>query len=130
MLAFGPRLPDYVKQAVVVSDKSLRERRDAVIAFATAYTRGHRWAVAHKDDTVALAAKLADGKPDVMALAYDRYVDNKLLDLNFYLAPSAIELTQQIGVQQGLQEQILPLERVATWEIQQEVVRALGEQSY
>jgi len=130
VLPFGPRLPDYVKQAVVVSDKSLRERRDAVVAFAIAYTRGHRWAVAHKDDTVALAAKLADGKPDVMALAYDRYVDNKLLDLNFYLAPSAIELTQQIGVQQGLQDQILPLERVATWEIQQEVVKALGEQSY
>jgi NitT/TauT family transport system substrate-binding protein len=60
---YATAIPEYPRVCTFMSGKVLRERPDDAVAFMAADMMGRRYALAHKDETEALAIKLSGSKP-------------------------------------------------------------------
>lgn len=128
LLSFAREFPDWVRMAVIASDKNLQERPEVVTKVLTAHARGIRYALTHRDETVALMAKLARRQhAQEVDWLYDFFVENRLLEPNLYVSPEAVNFLQQLNVKTKRQSRVLPLDQVVTWEFQKKAIATLGE---
>ena len=49
---------------------------------------------------------------------------------NGYVSPTALNWMQELNVRLGRQSKVLPIEQVATWEFQKQIVAELGEMKW
>jgi NitT/TauT family transport system substrate-binding protein len=75
-------LPKFLRFCTLVTGKTLAERREDVIRFVTAQIKALRYAVTHRDETIALAREATDAKPDDPrpAFMYDAGVQPGVVD--------------------------------------------------
>ena len=57
-------LPKFVRFCLVMTGKTIAERREDAIRFMTAQIKAFRYAVAHRDETIKLAFEATGAKPD------------------------------------------------------------------
>jgi len=57
-------LPHFVRFCLIMTGKTLSERREDAIRFMTAQIKAFRYAVAHRDETIKLAFEATGAKPD------------------------------------------------------------------
>ena len=57
-------LPHFVRFCLIMTGKTLAERREDAIRFMTAQIKAFRYAVAHRDETIKLAFEATGAKPD------------------------------------------------------------------
>jgi len=126
LVNFASQVPDYIRFAVVTRDDVIERRRDAVQALAIGLAHGVRYIFENKDVATELMAEYTRSTPQEMEWIYDWTIANDVLQPNFYLSPDSINFMQELNVILGQQDQVLPIERVATWEFQEGVVKALG----
>lgn len=120
-------VPEYLRYTLITSAKTLNSRSADLANFAIAYGRGVRYALEHRDETIALALEVAKGTtPEAAALVYDTFVKDRLIDPDFRIPPKKIAFMQEINLSTGRQKMILPYEQVATDAIQQQVLKVLG----
>ncbi len=119
-------LPNYIRFATIASEKALRDRFDDLVRFCTALTRGIRYTMEHRDETIELGVKVVKRDRDDIGRTYDWFMQNKALEPNFYLPPDGLRYLQELNVRLGTQARVLPPEEVATWEVQKRLVAALG----
>ncbi len=119
-------LPNYVRFATVASEKTLRDRYEELVRFCTALTRGIRYCMDHREETIELGVRLVKRDRDDVARTYDWFAQNNGLEPNFYFPPEGLRYLQELNVRLGTQARILPPEEMATWEVQKRVVAALG----
>ncbi|MBI2372209.1 MAG: ABC transporter substrate-binding protein [Deltaproteobacteria bacterium] len=128
LLSFAREFPNWVRMTVIASEKNIQERPEVVTKVLTAHAKGIRYALAHRDETVALMAKLARRQhAQEVDWLYDFFVENQLLEPNLYVSPEAVNFLQQLNVKTKRQSRVLPLDQVATWEFQKKAVATLGE---
>jgi ABC-type nitrate/sulfonate/bicarbonate transport system substrate-binding protein len=120
-------LPNIVRQGVAVMNKTLRERQDDVIAYAVGYGRGARYCMENPQETIALADKITGFPPGQNAKAYEWYAKNNAINPNFLITPEQIDYMQDMNLSTKQQERKLPVEQVASWDIQKAVIARLGE---
>ncbi|HEX6983942.1 MAG TPA: ABC transporter substrate-binding protein, partial [Planctomycetaceae bacterium] len=58
---FSEKLPDYVRVTTITSDQVIASKPDVLTRFLTGYAKSIRYAIQHKDESVALATKLTGG---------------------------------------------------------------------
>jgi NitT/TauT family transport system substrate-binding protein len=57
-------LPQYLRFCITMSGKTLASRNDAAVRFLTAEMQGFRYALAHRDEEIALTREIIGAKPD------------------------------------------------------------------
>jgi len=122
----GELLPHYIRFATVASERALRDRADDLVRFCTALTRGIRYSMEHRDETIDLGVKVAKRDRADVARTYDWFIQNKALQPDFYFPPEGIKFMQELNVKLGTQTRVVPPEDVATWEVQTRVLASLG----
>src|SRR5262249_32597276 len=96
-------LPDYLRLCLNLAGQTLAARRDDAMRFLAAQIDGLSYAVAHRDETIALShelsgAKLDDPRP---AFIYDESVKYRLVDANLPLNVAKLEWMQEQFVANG-----------------------------
>lgn len=130
VLGFGEALPNYLRNGLFTTDKVLADRKDVVARAMTAYVKGIRYALDNKDEFVALSKKITGRDDDTISWTYDQYIKNQLVEPNFRVTREAIQFTQQVAVDTGQMQAVIPFEKVATDDIQKVVIANLGEWRY
>lgn len=127
LMNVGDSLPEFIRFAFLTSDKVIETKREALVRMLSAYTMGVRYAADHIDEAVDLAVKESGYPKEAVQYTYDWTQKHNLLETNFYVDPKAVEFTQDLNMTLGRQKKKLPMEQVATWDIQKEVIAKIGE---
>lgn len=129
VFAYKDRLPKYVRGSLMVSDDKLRSDQAALTTFMIESTRGLRFELDAKNKGAVVQAMLKNtGNSQQQAeFAWQWFTENKIGDANAYVSPDELQYMQELNVLIKNQEKVLPVERVATWDIQKQVIAALGE---
>jgi NitT/TauT family transport system substrate-binding protein len=83
MLVYGQEvLPNYVRLCLTMTGKTIADRREDAINFVAAEMDALRFAVSHRDETIALTRETIHAKPDDAraAYAYDDTVKRQAID--------------------------------------------------
>jgi ABC-type nitrate/sulfonate/bicarbonate transport system substrate-binding protein len=127
LLVMHEALPRYLRFGLIASDRVIRERPEQLTAFLRAWTRGHRYALEHKAETVALAAKITGlDNLDDLNWTFDWYVRNQVVDPNGRLPPESLQYMQELSVATGAQATIVPEERLVDRRFMEQVLAQLG----
>lgn len=127
VFSFKDELPQWIRYTFVTTDKTIKERPDDLLKAMIAHARGLRYALANKDETVALMADLAKVDRKAVDWVYDWYVRNRLMNPNGDISRENLMWLQELSVGLGRQTKMLPFEQVATETFQKKVVTTLGE---
>jgi ABC-type nitrate/sulfonate/bicarbonate transport system substrate-binding protein len=127
LVDFAEVLPHWTRNVVVTTDQIIKERPDHLRRFLLAKAKGIRYALEHRDETIAIMAKVSKQEPAEVAWVYDWFVRKKLMQPNGYVSPAALNWMQDLNVRLGRQSKVLPIEQVATWDFQKQLVAELGE---
>ncbi len=83
LLAAGrDALPNYVRLCLTLTGKTIATRRDDVTNFLAAEIEAMRYAVSHRDETIALTREIIESKPDDprAAFVFDTVIKHRDLD--------------------------------------------------
>ena len=92
-----------------------------------AKAKGVRYTLENRDDTINIMAKVAKHDRAEEEWVYDWFVRRKLMQPNGYVSPAALNWMQELNVRLGRQTKVMPIEQIATWEFQKQIVAELGE---
>ncbi len=87
-------LPNYLRVCLTMTGKTLADRRDEAIDFVAAEMDALRFAVSHRDETIALTREVIQAKPDDPrpAYAFDDTVKHGAVDPAVTAADGQVEL--------------------------------------
>jgi ABC-type nitrate/sulfonate/bicarbonate transport system substrate-binding protein len=128
VLKFRDMLPEYLRFALITTDKVISEKRDVLQNFMLAYSEGLRYAVTHPEETAKLAGKILNVSPDdpQIKTALDVLIGQRLVAPDLAVTGDQVNFMQDINIMLGKQPSRLPLERVLDLRFQQKVVAELG----
>ncbi len=128
LLKFGEALPRYVRFVLITSDRTIRERPDALTSFLSGYARGIRHTLRHRDETVNLTRKTIKAAADDPApgFIYDTFVRERLLAPDLAVSEDQIAWMQELNLRLGKQKSAVPMARVVDLRFQRQVVTKLG----
>jgi NitT/TauT family transport system substrate-binding protein len=128
LVRFSQVLPKFLRLTVITLTETLERRTDDITKFSIRYGKGVRYAIAHRDETIALMGEIVKGlDPSAGGLIFDTFLKERLIEPDFYISPSQILFMEQLNILTGRQKQRLPVAQVATYEIQRRVIGALGQ---
>ena len=130
LVDFAEVLPEWTRNVVVTTDQVIKERPDHLRRFLLAKAKGIRYTLEHRDETIGIMARVSKQESSEVAWVYDWFVRRKLMQPNGYVRPAAINWMQELNVRLGRQSKVLPIEQVATWEFQKQIVAELGEMKW
>jgi NitT/TauT family transport system substrate-binding protein len=128
LLKFGEALPRYLRFVLITTDKTIKEKPEALTAFLSGYARGIRHAVQNRDETIALTRKTikAEANDPAPAFIYDTFVRERLLAPNLAVSEDQIAWMQELNLRLGKQKAPVPINRVVDMRFQQQVIARLG----
>jgi NitT/TauT family transport system substrate-binding protein len=96
-------LPNYVRLCLTVTGKTIASRREETIQFLAAQIEALRYAVAHRDETIALTREIIETKPDDprAAYVYDIVVKNHDVDPEIAIPMDKLNWMQEELVKTG-----------------------------
>jgi NitT/TauT family transport system substrate-binding protein len=99
----GESLPRYINNAFTVTGNTVKTRGEALTKVLQAESKGMRYAIDHRDETIKLTAKLTklDPSDPTLALAFDQNVNEKLLSPDFTLNPDDVQWMYELNKQLG-----------------------------
>lgn len=127
LFSFNKELPQWVRMTTNVTEKTVRERGDLLFKALVAHAKGIRYAAEHKDETVALMAKLTKRDPKDLDAVYDWFVKGKLINPNGTLPLDGIAWMQEVNIKIGRQDKRLPMSEIVVQDFQKKLVAQLGE---
>lgn len=127
LLDFAEVLPEWTRNVVVTTDQVIKERPDHLRRFLLAKAKGIRYTLENRDDTINIMAKVSKQDRSEVEWVYDWFVKRKLMQPNGYVSPAALNWLQDLNIRLGRQTKVLPMEQIATWEFQKQIVSELGE---
>ena len=103
LVAGRDAVPDFLRVCIVSSAKKLAERGDDAVKFLAAEMNALRFALSHRDETVALTRELIHAKPDDLrpAFVYDDAVKHNAVDPTLPLPAEKILWIQEQMVKAG-----------------------------
>lgn len=127
---FTKEIPNYMRGAMTVSDKLIKDKPAYVQSMLNAITRSHRHGLDNRAELVQYGVeKMAKDKPGVEAM-WDFYVKTRLIAADAEIDPKKVEYTQQINVDNQGQRAILPFERTAVLDFHKAFVAKYGSYQY
>jgi len=96
-------LPNYVRLCLTVTGKTIAQRRDDTIHFLAAEIEALRYAVTHRDDTIALTREIIETKPEDprAAFVFDSVVKHRDIDPEIGIPMDKLDWMQNELVKTG-----------------------------
>src|SRR5690242_10624907 len=128
LVAGRDAVPNFVRVCVVSSAKKLAERGDDAVKFLAAEMSALRYALSHRDETIALTRELTHAKADDPrpAFVYDDAVEHHAVDPTLPLPAEKIQWIQDQMVKAGRLKAPLELNTVTAPEYREKALQVLG----
>jgi ABC-type nitrate/sulfonate/bicarbonate transport system substrate-binding protein len=90
-------LPQFLRFCTLVTGKTLNERREDLVRFMTAQIKAVRYAVTHRDETIALTREAIGAKPDDPrpAFVYEEGLKPGVVDADFSIPLESLVWSQE-----------------------------------
>jgi len=122
-------VPEYLRFTVVMSGKGLREKpREVVASFLAAHMLGLRYALAHRDEALALCAKTINepATGDRCTSTYDLIKKEKYVDLNMEFDLKRLDWLQDLRMKLGLQKAKIATDRFVDLSYRDDALKKVG----
>ena len=126
LLYFQEYLPRYVRVMLMARDRDIQQRSDVLVGTLTAWARSIRYAIDHRDEWIALAEAKTGRPRDELGFTFDYDIEHKIVAPNLAFDAEQVRYVQELNVKTGAQKEILPFDKVATLELQRQVVAKVG----
>jgi NitT/TauT family transport system substrate-binding protein len=122
-------LPNYLRVCLTTTGKTLANRRAEAIGFMAAEMDALRFAVSHRDDTIALTREIIESKPDDprAAYAYDDTIKYGMVDAAIGLPMDKLQWLQDQLVKAGNLKTPIDLAKITDPEIRAEAEKRAGK---
>jgi NitT/TauT family transport system substrate-binding protein len=121
-------LPHFVRFCLIMTGKTLSERREDAIRFMTAQIKAFRYAVAHRDETIKLAFEATGAKPDDPrpAFMFDEGVKPGVVEPDFPIPVDNLVWLQQQMVALGQIPKAGDINKLINPDIRKEALARIG----
>ena len=128
LVAGRDAVPNFLRVCIVSSAKKLAERGDDAVKFLAAEMNALRFALSHRDETVALTRALIHAKPDDLrpAFVYDDAVKHKAVDPTLPIPAEKIQWIQEQMVKAGKLAKPIELNVVSAPEYRARALKLVG----
>jgi NitT/TauT family transport system substrate-binding protein len=122
-------LPNYLRLCLTLTSKTLSERRTEAIGFVAAEMNALRFAVTHRDETIALTQEIIKAKPDDPrpAYAYDETIKFGLVDPAVNLPMDKLAWMQNELLKAGNLKEPIDLAKITDADIRAEAAKRAGK---
>lgn len=122
-------LPNYVRLCLTMTGKTLGERREDAARFLAAQVEALRYALSHRDETVALSREIIGAKPGDprAAFAFDDTVRHSDVDPDISLPMDKLEWMQGQLVKTGNMRQTTDLSRLVDADVREKALALAGK---
>jgi NitT/TauT family transport system substrate-binding protein len=128
LVAGREAVPNFLRVCMVSTAKKLAERGDDAVKFLAAEMSALRYALSHRDETIALTREIIRAKPDDPrpAFVYDDAVQHHAVDPTLPLPAEKIQWIQEQMVKAGRLKAPLELSTVTAPEYREKALKVLG----
>ncbi|MGB6349409.1 MAG: ABC transporter substrate-binding protein [Pseudolabrys sp.] len=128
LVAGRDAVPNFLRVCLVSTAKKLAERGDDAVKFLAAEMSALRFALTHRDETIALTRELTHAKPDDPrpAFVYDDAVQHHAVDPTLPLPAEKIQWIQDQMVKEGRLKAPLDLKTVTAPEYREKALQVVG----
>jgi len=128
LVAGRDAVPNFLRVCIVSSAKRLAERGDDAVKFLAAEMSALRFALSHRDETVALTRELIRAKPDDPrpAFVFDDALKHKAVDPTLPIPAEKIQWIQEQMVKAGKLAKPLALSAVSAPEYRARALKLVG----
>jgi len=128
LVAGRDAVPNFLRVCLVSTAKKLAERGDDAIKFLAAEMSALRFALSHRDETIALTRELIHAKPDDPrpAFVYDDAIQHHAVDATLPLPADKIQWIQEQMVKAGRLKTPLDLKTVTAPEYREKALQVVG----
>jgi NitT/TauT family transport system substrate-binding protein len=128
LVAGRDAVPNFLRVCIVSSAKKLAERGDDAVKFLAAEMSALRFALSHRDETIALTRELIHAKPDDPrpAFVYDDAVKHKAVDPTLPIPAEKIQWIQEQMAKAGKLAKPLDLLAVSAPEYRARALKLVG----
>src|SRR4249919_3408359 len=128
LVAGRDAVPNFLRVCMVSTDKKLAERGDDAVKFLAAEMSALRFALSHRDETIALTREISRAKPDDPrpAFVYDDAVQHNAVDPTLPLPVDKIQWIQEQMVKAGRLKAPLDLSAVTAPEYREKALQVVG----
>jgi NitT/TauT family transport system substrate-binding protein len=128
LVAGRDAVPNFLRVCLVSTAKKLAERGDDAVKFLAAEMSALRFALSHRDETIALTRELTHAKPDDPrpAFVYDDAVQHNAVDPTLPLPAEKILWIQDQMVKEGRLKAPLDLKTVTAPEYREKALQVVG----
>ena len=129
LVAGRDAVPNFLRVCIISTAKKLAERGDDAVKFLAAEMSALRFALSHKDETVALTREIINAKPDDPrpAFVYDDAVEHKAVDPTLPLPVEKIQWIQEQMVKSGKLAKPLDMKDVTAPEYREKALKLVGK---
>jgi NitT/TauT family transport system substrate-binding protein len=128
LVAGRDAVPNFLRVCMVSSAKKLAERGDDAVKFLAAEMSALRFALSHREETIALTRELIHAKPDDLrpGFVYDDAVQHHAVDPTLPLPAEKIQWIQEQMVKAGKLKAPLDLKDVTAPEYREKALKVIG----
>jgi len=128
LVAGRDAVPNFLRVCLVSTAKKLAERGDDAIKFLAAEMSALRFALSHRDETIALTRELIHAKPDDPrpAFVYDDAIQHHAVDATLPLPADKIQWIQEQMMKAGRLKAPLDLKTVTAPEYREKALQVVG----
>src|SRR5215813_11921987 len=128
LVAGRDAVPNFLRVCMVSTAKKLAERGDDAVKFLAAEMSALRFALSHRDETIALTREITRAKPDDPrpAFVYDDAVQHNAVDPTLPLPAEKIQWIQDQMVKAGRLKAPLDLNAVTAPEYREKALQVVG----
>src|SRR5262245_22078172 len=128
LVAGREAVPNFLRVCMVSTAKKLAERGDDAVKFLAAEMSALRYALSHREETIALTRQIINAKPDDPRpdFVYDDAIQNRAVDPTLPLPADKIQWIQEQMVKAGRLKAPLDLSAVTAPEYREKALRVIG----
>jgi NitT/TauT family transport system substrate-binding protein len=128
LVAGRDAVPNFLRVCMISTAKKLAERGDDAVKFLAAEMSALRYALSHRDETIALTRQIINAKPDDPrpAFVYDDAIQNRAVDPTLPLPADKIQWIQEQMVKAGRLKAPLDLSAVTAPEYREKALKVIG----
>ena len=129
LVAGREAVPNFLRVCMVSTAKKLAERGNDAVKFLAAEMSALRYALSHREETIALTRQIINAKPDDPRpdFVYDDAIQNRAVDPTLPLPADKIQWIQEQMVKAGRLKTPLDLSAVTAPEYREKALKAIGQ---
>lgn len=128
LVAGRDAVPNFLRVCMISTEKKLAERGDDAVKFLAAEMSALRYALSHREETIALTRQIINAKPDDPrpSFVYDDAIENRAVDPTLPLPADKVQWIQEQMVKAGRLKAPLDLSIVTAPEFREKALKTIG----